>query len=99
MQDNVILKVSNLKTYFDVTKGLFAPKQIVKAVDGVSFDVKEGETFGLVGESGCGKSTLGRTIVKLYEPVEGSIEFEGKEDCLWACKVGLDNAKQLFAEA
>ena len=79
MQDNVILKVSNLKTYFDVTKGLFAPKQIVKAVDGVSFDVKEGETFGLVGESGCGKSTLGRTIVKLYDPIEGSIEFEGKD--------------------
>ena len=79
MQDNVILKVSNLKTYFDVTKGLFAPKQIVKAVDGVSFDVKEGETFGLVGESGCGKSTLGRTIVKLYDPIEDSIEFEGKD--------------------
>ena len=79
MKDNVILKVSNLKTYFDVTKGIFSPKQIVKAVDGVSFDVKEGETFGLVGESGCGKSTLGRTIVKLYEPVEGSIEFEGKD--------------------
>jgi oligopeptide transport system ATP-binding protein len=79
MEDNVILKVSNLKTYFDVTKGLFSPKQIVKAVDGVSFDVKKGETFGLVGESGCGKSTLGRTIVKLYEPVEGTIEFEGKD--------------------
>ncbi len=79
MEDNVILKVSDLKTYFDVTKGLFSPKQIVKAVDGVSFDVKEGETFGLVGESGCGKSTLGRTIVKLYEPVGGKIEFEGKD--------------------
>ncbi|MBR4421940.1 MAG: ABC transporter ATP-binding protein, partial [Erysipelotrichaceae bacterium] len=79
MEDKVILKVSNLKTYFDVTKGIFSPKQIVKAVDGVSFDVKEGETFGLVGESGCGKSTLGRTIVKLYEPVEGTIEFEGKD--------------------
>lgn len=78
MEDRVILRVSNLKTYFDVTKGILAPKQIVKAVDGVSFDVKEGETFGLVGESGCGKSTLGRTIVKLYEPVEGTIEYEGK---------------------
>ena len=79
MEEKIILRVSNLKTYFDVTKGIFAPKQIVKAVDGVSFDVKEGETFGLVGESGCGKSTLGRTIVKLYEPVEGTIEFEGKD--------------------
>ena len=79
MEDRVILKVSDLRTYFDVTKGLFSPKQIVKAVDGVSFDVKKGETFGLVGESGCGKSTLGRTIVKLYEPVSGTIEFEGKD--------------------
>ena len=79
MENEVILKVSDLKTYFDVTKGLFSPKQIVKAVDGVSFEVKKGETFGLVGESGCGKSTLGRTIVKLYEPVGGTIEFEGKD--------------------
>ncbi|MBO7676056.1 MAG: dipeptide ABC transporter ATP-binding protein [Erysipelotrichaceae bacterium] len=79
MSDNVILKVSHLKTYFDVTKGLFAPKQIVKAVDDVSFEVKEGETLGIVGESGCGKSTLGRTIVKLYEPVDGTIEYRGKD--------------------
>ncbi len=74
-----ILKVRDLKTYFDVTKGLFSKKQIVKAVDGISFDVYPNETFGLVGESGCGKSTLGRTIVKLYDPVEGSIEFRGKD--------------------
>ena len=73
MQDNVILKVSNLKTYFDVTKGLFAPKQIVKAVDGVSFDVKEGETFGLVGESGCGKSTLGRIRSKAASSLKAKI--------------------------
>ena len=79
MSDKTILKVTDLKTYFDVTKGLFAPKQIVKAVDGVSFEVKEGQTFGLVGESGCGKSTLGRTIVKLYEPESGTIEFDGKD--------------------
>lgn len=78
-EKNVILKVSNLKTHFDVTKGLFAKKQIVKAVDDVSFEVYENETFGLVGESGCGKSTLGRTIVKLYDPVSGSVEFEGKD--------------------
>ena len=79
MSEKIILKVEDLKTHFDVTKGLFAKKQIVKAVDGVSFDVKENETFGLVGESGCGKSTLGRTIVKLYDPVSGKIEFEGKD--------------------
>lgn len=79
MEEQVILKVTDLKTHFDVTKGISRNRQIVKAVDGVSFEVKEGETFGLVGESGCGKSTLGRTIVKLYDPVSGSIEFEGKD--------------------
>ncbi|MBP1556027.1 MAG: dipeptide ABC transporter ATP-binding protein [Oscillospiraceae bacterium] len=79
MSEQPILKVNNVKTHFDVTKGIFSPKQIVKAVDGVSFEIKHNETFGLVGESGCGKSTLGRTIVKLYDPVEGNIEFEGKD--------------------
>lgn len=78
-EKKVILKVTGLKTHFDVTKGLFAKKQIVKAVDDISFDVYENETFGLVGESGCGKSTLGRTIVKLYDPVAGKIEFQGKD--------------------
>ena len=78
MSEKPILSVKNLKTYFDVTKGIFSPKQIVKAVDDVSFDVMENETFGLVGESGCGKTTLGRTIVKLYEPESGSIVFQGK---------------------
>ena len=79
MSEKPILSVKHLKTYFDVTKGLFSKKQIVKAVDDVSFDVMENETFGLVGESGCGKTTLGRTIVKLYEPESGSIEFEGRD--------------------
>lgn len=79
MEKEVILKVSNLKTYFDVTKGLLAKKQIVKAVDNVSLQITKGETFGLVGESGCGKSTLGRTIVKIYEPTEGTIEFKGTD--------------------
>lgn len=79
MSEKPILRVTDLKTHFDVTKGLFAKKQIVKAVDGVSFDIYENETFGLVGESGCGKSTLGRTIVKLYEPISGSIEFQGTD--------------------
>ena len=79
MSESPILSVKNLKTYFDVTKGVFAKKQIVKAVDDVSFDVMPNETFGLVGESGCGKTTLGRTIVKLYEPYAGSITFEEKD--------------------
>ena len=79
MENKTILKVSHLKTYFDVTKGILTRKQIVKAVDDVSFEVKEGETLGIVGESGCGKSTLGRPIVKLYEPEAGTIEFDGKD--------------------
>ena len=74
-----ILKIEELKSYFDVTKGIFTKRQIVKAVDGVSFEVGENETFGLVGESGCGKSTLGRTIVKLYEPAGGKIIFKGQD--------------------
>ena len=79
MSEKPILSVSHLKTYFDVTKGLFSKKQIVKAVDDVSFDIMPNETFGLVGESGCGKTTLGRTIVKLYEPTDGSITFDGQD--------------------
>ena len=74
-----ILKVENCCTWFDVTRGVLSKKQIVKAVDGVSFEIYPGETFGLVGESGCGKSTLGRTIVKLYSPVSGSIYYKGKD--------------------
>ncbi|MBR3345333.1 MAG: dipeptide ABC transporter ATP-binding protein [Solobacterium sp.] len=79
MSEKPILSVSHLKTYFDVTKGLFSKKQVVKAVDDVSFDIMPNETFGLVGESGCGKTTLGRTIVKLYEPTSGSITFDGQD--------------------
>lgn len=73
------LIVKNLKTYFPIKKGIFG-KVIdhVKAVDDVSFEVYPGETIGLVGESGCGKTTLGRTILRLIEPTEGEIIFEGK---------------------
>ncbi|MBQ6451969.1 MAG: dipeptide ABC transporter ATP-binding protein [Solobacterium sp.] len=78
MSEAPILSVRNLKTYFDVTKGIFSKKQIVKAVDDVSFDIMPNETFGLVGESGCGKTTLGRTIVKLYNPAGGTITYNGE---------------------
>lgn len=74
-----ILEVNDLKVHFDVTKSVFSPKTIVKAVDGVSFDVYQGETFGLVGESGCGKSTLGRAIVRIYDPTAGQIIFEDED--------------------
>jgi peptide/nickel transport system ATP-binding protein len=72
------LKIKNLKMWFPIKKGFFGKTvDHVKAVDDVSFDVFPGETIGLVGESGCGKTTLGRSILRLIDPTEGSIEFEG----------------------
>lgn len=74
-----ILRVEDLKVHFNAGGGLFKKKKIVKAVDGVSFEIMEGETFGLVGESGCGKSTTGRAIVKIYNPTEGKIYYKGED--------------------
>jgi oligopeptide/dipeptide ABC transporter ATP-binding protein len=78
---DVLVNVQNLRMYFPVTAGLIFQRKIadVKAVDGVSFSVKRGETLGLVGESGCGKSTTGRAILQLYKPTEGSVDFGGQE--------------------
>ncbi len=75
-----LLTVKGLKTWFPIKSGILArTKGFVKAVDNVSFDVYPGETLGLVGESGCGKTTLGRSILRLAEPSEGSILFDGEE--------------------
>ena len=79
MSDNLI-EVRNLKKFFPIKRGLLS-KTVgnVKAVNDVSFDIKPGETLGLVGESGCGKTTAGRSILRLIEPTAGSVKFEGKE--------------------
>ncbi len=74
-----LLQVRNLKKHFPITEGILIQKAVahVKAVDGVSFDIRRGETLGLVGESGCGKTTTGRCILQLDRPTEGEIVFDG----------------------
>jgi peptide/nickel transport system ATP-binding protein len=77
-----VLVADRLKTYFNVSRrvsALRSEKAVVKAVDDVSFMIRRGETLGLVGESGCGKTTVGRTVLRLEEPTEGEIRFEGEE--------------------
>jgi oligopeptide transport system ATP-binding protein len=79
-QENLV-EVSDVKMYFPVTSGIIFQRKIadVKAVDGVTFDVRRGETLGLVGESGCGKTTLGRVILLLYRPTGGSVRFKDQD--------------------
>lgn len=78
MTENVLVKAKDIKQYFDV-KLPNGKKALLKAVDGVSFSILKGETFGLVGESGCGKSTLGKTLLNLYPLTGGEIIFEGED--------------------
>ena len=73
-----LLEVEHLKQYFPIRDGFFGSKPL-KAVDDVSFTINHGETLGLVGESGCGKTTVGRSILRLYEPTDGVVKFEGEE--------------------
>ena len=78
-EEKYILEVNNLKEYFPISKSLMKKNTVyLKAVDGVSLRLREGQTIGIVGESGCGKTTLGRTILRLYEPTDGEIIFEGQ---------------------
>lgn len=72
MDSDILITIKDLARYFVLGK-----KRILKAVDGVDFSIRRGETFGVVGESGCGKSTLGRTLIGLYQPTRGSIMFDG----------------------
>ena len=69
-----LIEIKNLKQYFNAGKS-----NMVKAVDGVSFDIYKGETLGLVGESGCGKSTTGRSIIRLYDATDGQVLFNGED--------------------
>ncbi len=80
MNQEKILEVKNLKKYFNLRSGFLLQRSVgaVKAVDDISFYIKKGETFGLVGESGCGKSTTARVILRLVEPTEGDVLYEGK---------------------
>jgi oligopeptide transport system ATP-binding protein len=81
VRPETLLDVRNLVMHFPLTKGIVFQRKVgaVQAVDDISFDVRRGETLGLVGESGCGKSTTGRAILQLYKPTSGTVQFEGTE--------------------
>src|SRR5512141_856588 len=89
-QTPLLLEVNNLKKHFPIKKGFVFSKVVgqVKAVDDVSFYIRQGETLGLVGESGCGKTTTGRLIIRAYEPTSGEIWFADN-------KLGRVNVKTL----
>jgi peptide/nickel transport system ATP-binding protein len=74
-----LLLIEDLKKYFEIRRGFFGRKGYIRAVDGVSLTLNMGEAISIVGESGCGKTTLGKTILRLYEPTDGKIIFDGKD--------------------
>ncbi len=81
--DNTLVEVKNLKMHFPIEEGLLFKRQVgaIRAVDGIDFSIRRGETMGLVGESGCGKSTTARCIAQLHKPTDGEVLFEGKDLC------------------
>ena len=81
MPDGELLRVENLKVWFPISEGVLFERHVgdVRAVDGVSFSIRRGETLGLVGESGCGKSTTGRAILRIYDPTEGRVTLDGTD--------------------
>ena len=93
--DNRLLDVKDLKTYYPIRKGLFR-KVVghVRAVDGVNFTLRKGDTLGLVGESGCGKTTTGRTIVRLLDPTAGTMRFNDP-DLGWVNLEAMDRKELL----
>jgi oligopeptide/dipeptide ABC transporter ATP-binding protein len=99
-QDNTLLEVNDLKMYFPIVRGLLQRTVgHIKAVDGVSFNLREREVLGLVGESGCGKTTVGRTILRLYEPTAGEIKFRAKSgDWVDVAKISQSKMKPLRQE-
>ena len=87
MADKTLVQIQDLKMYFENRKGWFGKQvEYVKAVDGVSLDIKKGETVGLVGESGCGKSTTGYSIMRLYKPTSGKIIYDGTDIAAMSAK-------------
>ncbi|HSO27627.1 MAG TPA: oligopeptide/dipeptide ABC transporter ATP-binding protein, partial [Anaerolineales bacterium] len=80
-ENNVLVRVDKLTKHFPITRGIIFQKQVgaIQAVDRISFDIRQGETLGLVGESGCGKSTAGRAILQLYEPTSGNVYYKGED--------------------